>query len=211
MTNSPKQLQAFIQYVQSVSEKENIKALPGPWLDPLPEKLLLKEFYAMENWTIGEWNKPKEYLQVTVGLIDDVANQAQFPLKLDLQEGHLNIYGMPGTGKTTMLQTIIMSLAVSHTPEEVNFYIIDFGRMFLDFRDLPHVGGVVQEDENEKMKRLFGFLKKEITHRKESFSNIGAKSFSMYNRMVGKKIPAIVVMVDGYIRFKNEFEKRMKY
>ena len=42
MTNSPKQLQAFIQYVQSVSEKENIKALPGPWLDPLPEKLLLK-------------------------------------------------------------------------------------------------------------------------------------------------------------------------
>lgn len=106
-----------------------------------------------------------------------------------------------------MLQTIIMSLAVSHTPEEVNFYVIDFGRMFLDFRDLPHIGGIIQEGENEKMKRLFGFLKKEITHRKESFSNIGAKSFSMYNRMVEKKIPAIVVMVDGYIRFKNEFEK----
>lgn len=53
----------------------------------------------MEDWTIAEWNKSKEYLQVTVGLIDDVANQAQFPLKLDLQEGHLNIYGMPGTGK----------------------------------------------------------------------------------------------------------------
>ncbi|MBR9694828.1 type VII secretion protein EssC [Bacillus cereus] len=207
MTNSPKQLQAFIQYVQSVSEKENIKALPGPWLDPLPEKLLLKEFYAMENWTIADWNKPKEYLQVTVGLIDDVANQAQYPLKLDLQEGHLNIYGMPGTGKTTMLQTIIMSLAVSHTPEEVNFYVIDFGRMFLDFRDLPHIGGIIQEGENEKMKRLFGFLKQEITNRKESFSNIGAKSFSMYNRMVEKKVPAIVVMVDGYMRFKNEFEK----
>ena len=100
-----------------------------------------------------------------------------------------------------------MSLTVSHTPEEVNFYVIDFGRMFLDFRDLPHIGGIIQEGENEKMKRLFGFLKKEITHRKESFSNIGAKSFSMYNRMVEKKIPAIVVMVDGYIRFKNEFEK----
>ena len=56
-----------------------------------------------------------------------------------------------------MLQTIIMSLAVSHTPEEVNFYVIDFGRMFLDFRDLPHIGGIIQEGENEKMKRLFGF------------------------------------------------------
>ena len=209
MTNSPKQLQAFIQYVQSVSEKENIKAL-RPWLDPLPEKLLLKEFYAMENWTIADWNKPKEYLQVTVGLIDDVANQAQYPLKLDLQEGHLNIYGMRYR-KTTMLQTIIMSLAVSHTPEEVNFYVIDFGRMFLDFRDLPHIGGIIQEGENEKMKRLFGFLKKEIMGRKESFSNIGAKSFSMYNRMVEKKIPAIVVMVDGYIRFKMNSRKKMKY
>ena len=51
MTNSPKQLQAFIQYVQSVSEKENIKALPGPWLDPLPEKLLLKNFML---WKIGQ-------------------------------------------------------------------------------------------------------------------------------------------------------------
>ena len=52
--------------------------------------------------------------------------------------------------KTTMLQTIIMSLAVSHTPEEVNFYVIDFGRMFLDFRDLPHIGGIIQEGEMRK-------------------------------------------------------------
>ena len=40
-------------------------------------------------------------------------------------------------------------IAVSHTPEEVNFYVIDFGRMFLDFRDLPHIGGIIQEGENE--------------------------------------------------------------
>ena len=62
-----------------------------------------------------------------------------------------------------------MSLSVSHTPEEVNFYVIDFGRMFLDFRNLPHIGGIVQEGENEKMKRLFGFLKKEITDKKRVF------------------------------------------
>ena len=67
-----------------------------------------------------------------------------------------------------MLQTIIMSLAVSHTPEEVNFYVIDFGRMFLDFRDLPHIGGIIQEGENENETSIW-ILKKEITHRKESF------------------------------------------
>ncbi|EOW9528957.1 type VII secretion protein EssC [Bacillus cytotoxicus] len=207
MTNNIKQLQAFIQYVKKVAEKENIKALPGPWLDPLPEKLLINNFYEIDNWNVDVWNKEKEELQIIVGLIDDVANQAQYPLKLNLLEGHLNIYGMPGTGKTTMMQTIIMSLAVCHTPEEVNFYVIDFGRMFLDFRDLPHMGGIVQEGEYEKMKRLFSFLKKEIMVRKENFSNIGAKSFAMYNRMVDKKIPAIVVMIDSYIRFKNEYEK----
>ncbi|PEB74185.1 type VII secretion protein EssC [Bacillus thuringiensis] len=207
MTNSPKQLQAFIQYVQNVSEKENITALPGPWLAPLPEKLLLNQFYEIENWNADVWKQREDKLQLTVGLIDDVANQAQYPLKLDVQEGHLNIYGMPGTGKTTLLQTIIMSLALSHTPEEVNFYVVDFGRMFLDFRDLPHVGGIVQEDEVEKMKRLFSFLKKEVTYRKECFSDRGAKSFAMYNRMVETKIPAIVVMIDGYIRFRSEYEK----
>ncbi|PEY37051.1 type VII secretion protein EssC [Bacillus cereus] len=207
MTNSPKQLQAFIRYIQTISEKENIKPLPGPWLAPLPEKLLLNRFYEIENWNMDLWKQREEDLQLTVGLIDDVANQAQYPLKLDLQEGHLNIYGMPGTGKTTLLQTIIMSLALSHTPEEVNFYVVDFGRMFLDFRDLPHVGGIVQEDEIEKMKRLFSFLKKEVTYRKECFSDMGAKSFAMYNRMVETKIPAIVVMIDGYIRFRSEYEK----
>lgn len=207
MTNSPKQLQAFIRYIQTISEKENIKPLPGPWLAPLPEKLLLNRFYEIENWNMDLWKQREEDLQVTVGLIDDVANQAQYPLKLDLQEGHLNIYGMPGTGKTTLLQTIIMSLALSHTPEEVNFYVVDFGRMFLDFRDLPHVGGIVQEDEIEKMKRLFSFLRKEVTYRKECFSDMGAKSFAMYNRMVETKIPAIVVMIDGYIRLRSEYEK----
>ncbi|WIY63150.1 type VII secretion protein EssC [Bacillus arachidis] len=207
MTNSPKQLQAFIRYIQTISEKENIKPLPGPWLAPLPEKLLLNRFYEIENWNMDLWKQREEDLQLTVGLIDDVANQAQYPLKLDLQEGHLNIYGMPGTGKTTLLQTIIMSLALSHTPEEVNFYVVDFGRMFLDFRDLPHVGGIVQEDEIEKMKRLFSFLRKEVTYRKECFSDMGAKSFAMYNRMVETKIPAIVIMIDGYIRFRSEYEK----
>ncbi|WP_242217341.1 type VII secretion protein EssC [Bacillus cereus group sp. BfR-BA-01380] len=208
LTNSPKQLQAFIEYVKSIAEKEHIQPLPGPWLDPLPEALLLNHFYSIENWNIQSWMGTKEnWLRPTLGLIDDVAKQAQYPVQLDLQEGHLNIYGMPGTGKTTLLQTIIMSLALSHSPKEVNFYIIDFGRMFLDFKNLPHVGGIVQEGETEKMKRLFSFLKKEVMHRKDVFSQIGAKSFSMYNRIADEKLPAIFVMIDSYMRFRSENEK----
>ncbi len=116
MTNSPKQLQAFIQYVQNVSEKENITALPGPWLAPLPEKLLLNQFYEIENWNADVWKQREDKLQLTVGLIDDVANQAQYPLKLDVQEGHLNIYGMPGTGKNdSITNNYYVSGIVSYT------------------------------------------------------------------------------------------------
>ncbi|WP_141523149.1 MULTISPECIES: type VII secretion protein EssC [Bacillus] len=208
LTNGPKQLQALIDYIHLKAEQENINPLPGPWLPPLPETLLLDRFYSITDWNKSQWEMGEhEKYQPIVGLIDDVANQAQYPLKLNLLEGHMNVYGMPGTGKTTFIQTVIMSLALSHSPEEVNFYIVDFSRMFLDFAKLPHVGGVVQEGESEKIKRLFGFIKKELLHRKEQFATLGAKSFETYKRLSGEVLPAMVIIIDGYARFKNEHEK----
>jgi len=61
-------------------------------------------------------------------LLDDPENQRQVPLTVDLgKEGHLIVYGSPGYGKTTFLQTLIMSLALNYSPSDVNIYILDFG------------------------------------------------------------------------------------
>ncbi|WP_028401643.1 type VII secretion protein EssC [Ectobacillus panaciterrae] len=199
-----KQLQVLIQHIKEVTEQEGIQPIPGPWTEPLPRQLPLETLYP--KWTEAEWKKEKKWLTPDVGLVDDVENQAQYTLPLNLSQGHLLVYGMPGKGKTTFLQTLITSLILTHSPEEVNMYAVDFSRQLREYGAFPHVGGIVQEDEKEKMARLFRFLLKEVNKRKDQFAAEGATSLESYVRITGEKIPAIFVCIDGYLQFRNSFE-----
>ena len=58
------------------------------------------------------------------------------------------IYGESGSGKENLLATLIWSSITEHTPEEVNFYIFDFGAETLRmFSKYPHVGEIVYQGE----------------------------------------------------------------
>ncbi|MFX3625537.1 MAG: type VII secretion protein EssC [Ectobacillus sp.] len=201
-----KQLQALIRYIKETVEREGIKPLPGPWTEPLPGEFPLERFYPVRNWTKNEWEQNKEWLTPAVGIVDDVENQAQYMLPLDLSKGHLLIYGMPGKGKTAFLQTLMMSLMLTHSPEEVNLYAADFSRLLREYGRFPHVGGIVQEEETEKMSRMFRFLLKEVNKRKELFATEGATSLESYRRITGEKMSAIFVCIDGYLQFRTAFE-----
>jgi S-DNA-T family DNA segregation ATPase FtsK/SpoIIIE len=51
-------------------------------------------------------------------MLDDPHTQSQYPLRFNLsQDGHHVIFGAPSTGKTTMLQTLVMSLVLSYSPQ----------------------------------------------------------------------------------------------
>lgn len=206
-STKPKQLQVFNEYLKHEAEKEGIKPLPSPWLEPLPTELFLEEIYNLDNWTSNEWNKPAHWLKPIIGKVDDIGNQQQFSLNVDLEEGHLAVFGQPGTGKTTLLQTLALSLALTHTPSDLQLYFIDFGKMLRDLIKLPHVGGIVQEEEKEKMVRLFRFLLQELNTRKDLFAEEGAKTLASYRQSTGKSMPAIVVMIDGYLNFRTDFEE----
>jgi S-DNA-T family DNA segregation ATPase FtsK/SpoIIIE len=134
-------------------------------------------------------------------------NQIQEPLSIPLNEGHLSVYGMPGTGKTTFVQTMLLALALDHSPEEVHMYVLDFGHMFRDFENLPHMGSIIRDDEPDRVKRLFRFLLQEMYRRRDQIALSGAKTFSAYRKSLSEPIPAIVVVIDGYLNFKNTFEE----
>ncbi|XOS92952.1 hypothetical protein ACLMAB_04290 [Brevibacillus laterosporus] len=97
-----KQLQALMEYLAGIAEQEGISRLPGPWLPPLPQQLSLEDISdCTYGWNGREWVAGVPNLSAIVGLVDDLANQRQEPLLVSLEDGHLPIYGMPGTGKTT--------------------------------------------------------------------------------------------------------------
>lgn len=199
-----KQLGVLIKHIAQQAQMRGIHRLPGPWLEPLPRELILDELGDGDFSPLS--SMPTKILYPKVGLVDDVANQTQFPLYIDIESGHWIVFGMPGTGKTTFIQTMLYSLTHSTTPDDVHIYALDFGRMLRDYALLPHVGDVIQDDQEEKVGRLFHFLEEQLRYRKGLFADIGVKSRLSYCEETKSKLPAIVIIIDGYLSFKNQYE-----
>ena len=65
---------------------------------------------------------------VLIGVADIPQAQKQEAVAIDLsKDGNILLYGSPGTGKTTFLQTAAMDLARKQSPENLTMYLLDFG------------------------------------------------------------------------------------
>lgn len=200
---SSKQLQVFIDYIAEAAEKQGIKRLQGPWLPPLPETIELDEITAQGFMSSGEAGEEMSWEPI-VGLLDDLPNQKQVPLQISLQSGHYAIYGMPGLGKTTFIQTLLMSLAQDNR-SPWHGYVIDMGRMMREFKNLPQIGGVMTAEDDDRIKRLFRYLSKVLMQRREMIADAGVKTISAFRRGTGQRIPQVLVVIDGYLSFRNSY------
>jgi len=194
---SESEIDAVVRCIAAHCEKAGIPSAKKVWTDRLPERLSLADILPAV-FRGGAW--PEERTTATaIGLLDDPASQRQYPLELDLaKSGHTIVYGAPVTGKTTLLQTYIMSAALSRRPDEVHIYVMDFGGWNMNLlKDLPHVGGIVNDSEPEKLKKLTMLLGELLQARKEALSAVGVGNIAAYRRATGRTEPDVVVIVDN--------------
>ncbi len=198
------QLEAVVLHIAEISEKQNIRPIDNIWLPPLPVRICLQDIeeYTERAFFNGAWEKTPWELKPAVGIVDDPVNQRQIPLIIDLlTEGHLLISG--SGGKTTFLQTLLYSLVTTYSPNRFNLYIADYGSRTMGvFGVLPHVGGVVFDNETDKINKLIAMLIKELNKRKVLFSEKGIGSFKEYVRLYDD-VPAIVLAVDNFAAFND--------
>ncbi len=195
------QLDAVVRHLSSVASENNVAALRQIWLAPLPTNVYLEQ--------IGEVAKSDGFsLLLPVGYADSPKTQSQFAVSVDfMRDGHLLVCGSGGSGKTTLLQTLIYSAVTRYTPEEVNVYIADFSsRTMTVFGDLPHVGGVMLEGEDEKIGQVFDLLKDTLSERKNKFSELGIGSYRDYVTQ-SNDCPAMLFFIDNYVAFADSYDR----
>ncbi|BBY80738.1 type VII secretion protein EccCa [Mycolicibacterium pulveris] len=127
---------------------------PQLWLPPLDEPIPLDGLLARAGVPEGQWRWP-------LGEIDRPFAMRRDQLIFDATSAAANvlIHGGPKSGKTTALQTFILSAAALHSPREVTFYCLDYGGGQLrPLEDLAHVGSVASPLEPERIRRTFGEL-----------------------------------------------------
>lgn len=206
----PTQLDAVLKHLKDIASEEQLHPIKI-WKEPMEELLALESIaeYRETVFDGTQWNVEAPWMSPVVGMIDDPERQRQYPLKLDIgKEGHVIIYGMPGTGKTTFLQTLIYSIAASNSPEDASFYILDFGGRTLGvFSELPHCMGIAYSESEDRVEGILESVTEELEYRKNSFASCDCGNIEAFRRTTGEKIPALTLVLDSYSAFRERFGK----
>jgi DNA segregation ATPase FtsK/SpoIIIE-like protein len=154
-------------------------------------KVTLKELFMNIPY-----NKQDELLTVPLG--KDI-NGSTISLELN-KAPHMLIAGTTGSGKSVCMNSIIMSLLIRTSPDDVRLMIVDPKRVEMSaFNNIPHlICPIITE-----AKKAAVALNKLVTmmeSRYEMFKNSGNKNIESYNRWAldnnQEKIPFFIVVID---------------
>lgn len=146
-------------------------------------------------------------LEIPVGRRDGMPFSMGFDSKGNGIIGYM-VQGTTGSGKSSLLFSIIYNGAMKYSPEALQFYLLDFkdGTSFDEFRNsknpIPHVRQLSIKNDQEDADAIFRNLEDEVARRSILFKKYGAKEISEYNKgIAGGRIreqymPRLVIMID---------------
>ncbi|MBE7192544.1 MAG: type VII secretion protein EccCa [Gordonia polyisoprenivorans] len=150
------------------------------WLPPLDESPTVDGLIGDRDFSTP--SAPGD-LRVPVGIIDRPFDQRRDQHVLDLSgaAGNVAVVGGPQTGKSTAVRTLIVAAAATHTPEQVQFYCLDFGGGSLaGIAGLPHVGSVATRGDMDAVRRTVAEVTAVVRARELRFARLGIESMSDY-------------------------------
>ncbi|MDX3386135.1 type VII secretion protein EccCa [Streptomyces niveiscabiei] len=151
-----------------------------------------------------------ERLRVPIGVGED-GRPVMLDLKEAAQEGmgpHGLCVGATGSGKSELLRTLVLGLAVTHSSETLNFVLADFkgGATFAGMAQMPHVAAVITNlaDDLTLVDRMRDSISGELNRRQEmlrdagNYANIHDYEKARAAGAALQPIPTLVLVIDEF-------------
>ena len=170
-----------------------------------PQRPFMEE---MERATRTVWarNGSKEHadwLRVTLGIASGM-KQRTLALEAKRDGVHGLIAGGTGSGKSEMLMTMIVGLALNYSPEILNFVLVDYkgGGAFKPFERLPHCVDIVTNLNKSAVARMFSAITAEMMRRQKLNADTATKDIIEYRRkglhLTHAPFPHLFIIIDEY-------------
>ncbi|WP_307299419.1 type VII secretion protein EccCb [Microbacterium natoriense] len=145
--------------------------------------LQLLDIAKIDEISPRRWDKKrgdKDFLRVPIATSDDGG-----PVYIDLKESahggmgpHGICIGATGSGKSEFLRTLVLSLSLTHSPEDLAMILVDYkgGAAFTPFQTLPHIAGLIDNlaDDAQLIQRAKASIEGEIVRRQHLMKNTGS-------------------------------------
>lgn len=190
----------------------------------LLEMLKVKKNSEVNVKSLWENNKTFMGMRVPIG-----AKAGSELFHLDMHETghgpHGLVAGTTGSGKSELLQSIIISLAINFHPHDIVFVLIDYkgGGMADVFKGLPHLVGTITNLGGNQTTRALLSIKSELLRRQRVFSEYGVNNIDKYQKLYSLKkeeesetefnmpaIPHLIMIADEFAELKQDQPDFMK-
>jgi hypothetical protein len=118
---------------------------------------------------------------------------------------HALFAGKTGSGKSTLFHVIITNLALACSPDQVEFYLIDF-KKGVEFKcyatqRLPHARVVAIESDREFALSVLQRVDEELKRRGDTFRKLGVQDVAGFKRAGGGELPRTLLIIDEFQEF----------
>ncbi|MCH5258790.1 MAG: type VII secretion protein EssC [Lachnospiraceae bacterium] len=185
-------------------------------ISQIPESVTFFDMYHVETpaqLKIEErWQSNQSYKTLAVPLgLRGVEDYLYLNLHEKAHGPHGLVAGTTGSGKSEIVQSYILSLAVNFHPHEVGFLLIDYkgGGMAGLFKDLPHLLGTITNLDGSESMRAMASIKSELARRQKIFSQNNVNHINDYNKLfklgeVTEPLPHLFLISDEFAELKKE-------
>ena len=157
-------------------------------------------------------NIQQDYLTLEQTPYEPVLSEISIPVGLDINDKHpavlrfshkeffhAFVLGKTGSGKSGLLNTIICSLLLKYSPEDLMLYLLDFkGVEFNRYRGIKHTKAVLVDNKDSRMAlEVIDEMWEEFERRSRLFKADGVQHIADYNKLhPDARLPQVLFIAD---------------